>query len=341
MASFYTRANSPYFYIRVLKLDGRWGGKPSNIRKDSLSALRKVKQLVASETAKEPTQNFNREATWNSWVPNFLQRTYSASPKTLKRYFLAWSALEVYLTEIKSPTPAYITYQKCIDYVYWRSSNNKVLPKACNWNTALTEIKVFGVILQEAVKRGYLSANPCFRLGLKRKNVKKKPKIKKEEIPIIQKALQKAPEWMKESWNVAMAQGCRLSETGVPIDRIDIKNKTISFMGKGGKIHTAPLHKKLWNFVKQAIKEKREFLVNLPKHPSKCWSQFFDKIGLDHITFHSTRVTVVTKLALAGYNRQMTKAYVGHASDTVHDVYTRIESPDVRHLGAALNNHFA
>lgn len=338
MASYYTRSDSPYFYVRVLKPDGTWGGKPSNIRKDSLGSLRKIKQLVASETSKEPTENYNRESNWNNWVPSFLQRKYGSSEKTLKRYLLAWSAVEVYLTVIKCLTPTYVTYQKCVDYVHWRSSDNKVLTKACNWNTALTEVKVFSVILQEAVRRGYLGANPCFRLGLQRRNVKKKPRINEDEHLIIQNALKKAPEWMQESWEVAMLQGCRLSETAVPMVRINIKHKTISFIGKGGKIHTSPLHLKLMRLVKKAKAEKREFLVYLPKHPSKCWSQFFDRIGLPHITFHSTRVTVVTKLALAGYNRQMTKAYVGHASDTVHDVYTRIEAPDVRHLGAVLNS---
>jgi hypothetical protein len=60
-------------------------------------------------------------------------------------------------------------------------------------------------------------------------------------------------------------------------------------------------------------------------------------LKMKHLSFHSTRVTVVTRLARANYSRQLTKAYVGHASDTVHDIYTRLEAADVRHLGKVLS----
>ena len=57
---------------------------------------------------------------------------------------------------------------------------------------------------------------------------------------------------------------------------------------------------------------------------------------MPHLCFHSTRVTVVTRLAREHHPIYETKAYVGHASDTIHAVYQRLSPPDVRHLGAAL-----
>jgi integrase len=112
---------------------------------------------------------------------------------------------------------------------------------------------------------------------------------------------------------------------------------TVSTIGKGGKVHTAPLHEDLVPLVKRALAEKRKTLVELPQYPAKKWHQWFAKLKMKHLSFHSTRVTVVTRLARANYSRQLTKAYVGHASDTVHDVYTRLEAADVRHLGKGLS----
>jgi hypothetical protein len=84
--------------------------------------------------------------------------------------------------------------------------------RPCNWNTALTEVKVLSVILQEAVRREIITANPCARLGLKRRNVKKKPEIKLEEQRVIEDKLKTAPAWMSDCWLVAMRQGMRLAE---------------------------------------------------------------------------------------------------------------------------------
>ena len=143
---------------------------------------------------------------------------------------------------------------------------------------------------------------------------------------------------MRDCWLVAMRQGCRLSETAVPIGNIDLPRRVITFLGKGGRIHAAPLHHDLLQLVRRAKKERRSHLVRLPKYAAKKWHQFFRRLGLRHLSFHATRVTVVTRLARKGFSMAQTKAYVGHASDTVHAIYQRLSPVDVRHLGAALSS---
>jgi integrase len=207
-----------------------------------------------------------------------------------------------------------------------------------SWNTALTELKVFSAIMQEAVRRGFIQANPAVRLGLKRTPPKQKSEISDDEVAKIEAALKECDEWMRDCWLVAMRQGCRVSETAAPLRNIDTKAKTISFDVKGGKIHTAPLHDDLLPLVARARKAKRKTLVVLPPYAPKKWHQFFRRIGLPHLSFHCTRVTVVTKLARSGAPIYQTKAYVGHASDTVHAIYQRLTSADVGHLGAVLSN---
>ena len=58
---------------------------------------------------------------------------------------------------------------------------------------------------------------------------------------------------------------------------------------------------------------------------------------MKHLTFHSTRVTVVTRLARAGESKPKVMAYVGHASETVNDVYLRLSAPDVADLSSHLH----
>src|SRR4029077_4894107 len=117
----------------------------------------------------------------------------------------------------------------------------------------------------------------------------------------IENALKNQDNWMQQSWIVARHRGCGISETAVPLRNIDLQTKTISFRGKGDRIHTAPLHDDLVELMKEAQKHNRDRLVDLPNHAPKKWHQFFRRIGLAHISFHCTRVTVVTRLAREGH----------------------------------------
>lgn len=338
MASYFTRKDSPFYWIRVQKPDGTWGGKSSGIRIDGDGALRKIKQSAAQDTMLEMNFDGNGGAhRFDAWVPQFLKTRYH-NPKTVVRYTNAWSALATYLEHHKIIAPTQITYKLCIDYPEFRTKPPEKIIRARSFNTALTELKVFSAIMQEAVRRGYVTANPCVKLGLKRRTARKKPEITADEQTTIETALEKQDEWMRDCWLVAMRQGCRLSETATPLRDIDTKTKTITFHTKGNRIHSAPLHADLLPLVAKAKKLKRKTLVDLPKYPAKKWHQFFKRIGLGHLSFHSTRVTVVTRLARAGHPIYQTKAYVGHASDTVHAIYQRLAPVDVQHLGAALSN---
>ncbi len=336
MASFYVRPGSPYYWVRFQKPDGTWGGKSSGIRKAADGARRKIKQAVAQATMHEHTFSEQTQSNrFDAWVPQFLARKYS-NEKTLLRYQQGWSAISTFLSHRGIIAPAQVTYQLCTDYPTFRTKPPKELLKARSHNTALTELKVFSAIMQEAVRRSYVPANPALRLGLKRTPAKQKPEVATDEQALIEAELESRDEWMRDCWLVAMRQGCRLSETAVPLREIDLKAGTITFRAKGNRIHCAPLHYDLRPLVRRAVKQKRATLVLLPKYAAKAWFRFFRQIGLKHLCFHSTRVTVVTRLARAHHPIYETKAYVGHASDTIHAIYQRLSPPDVRHLGAAL-----
>jgi integrase len=338
MASYYKRHASPYYWIRYQRPDSAWADKSSKVRIDNQGSVRKIKQVTAEHTMRELHLDRNGHSNrFDIWVPGFLANQYP-NPKTLTRYTNAWSAIATYLEHINVISPLQVTYQICRAYPQFRTNPPRSVIRARKFNTALTELKVFSAILQEAVRRNYINANPCLKLGYKRIPPKQKPEITPAEQSKIEAALRKQEPWMHDSWLVAMRQGCRISETAVPLRNIDLHRRTISFAAKGNRIHTAPLHADLVPLVRRAQKQNRHQLVDLPKHAPKKWHQFLRRIGFPHLSFHCTRVTVVTRIARNGHSMAQAKAYVGHASDTVHAIYQRLTPADVRHLGAVLSS---
>ncbi|HEY3897388.1 MAG TPA: tyrosine-type recombinase/integrase [Chthoniobacter sp.] len=338
MASYFVRPGSSFFYLKV-KRKGGWVQVPTSVRHGEPGALRKIKREVARESAKELATTQTQRG-WD-WVPAFLRDSYT--DKTRVRYANAWSALLVWFEVHHIFGPGEVSRKLLLAYPSWRVNVPRVLMRPCKWNTALTELRVLSAVLKEAMVRELIAHNPCAALGLKRRDVKQKPEITAAQQAVIEAELGKAetPDWMRKSWMVAMAQGVRLSETCVPLANVDLAARpglplgTLWTQGKGGRIHTAPLHPAVRRLVEVALAEGRTVLFEFPKAPAKVWWKFFRRLKLD-LSFHSTRVSVVTRIVRQGFAKSQTMTYVGHASQTVHDVYTRLGAADVAHLAGAL-----
>ncbi len=323
MASIYKRGDSVFWWIRTRDNQRRSLG----IRIDSKDGLRKAKIEQAKETAKEMQRGkINVQHGWQRWVNAWMERRYASSPKTLTRYRECWSSLSVYLDEIGVGEPTALSRENCLNFMTWRVGRGA---KPAKHNTALLELKFLGTIMQEAVNRGMCSANPAYRLGVGRKQPKRKHEIKAEEEELIRKKLKTMPSWMVDSFDVAMKQGCRISETATAIEDISLKGTpTITFRIKGGRLHTAALHPDLVALVKKRKAAGEKCLVSLPQYAPRLWWQFLKRIGLPHLSFHSTRVSVVTRMAQANLPKYKIMDYVGHASSTVNDVYRRLQPAD-------------
>lgn len=339
MASYYLKKNSKFFYVSYIDEDGKRRAKSSGIRCDAEGAMAKiisyVKELDKLERLASKTSG--GMGTFLDWVPGFIE-SYS-SAETRKRYLSAWDHLSFFFKLRGVRNPSQVTYEVIMAYLGFRvdkKMGERFGRRVARRNTALLEIKFLSRIMTEAMRRGYVLANPCGQLGLKRETTRGKREITAAEEKKIWGALAGRPEWMRDCFLVGMKQGCRLSEVQVPLKRIDFENRTIRFRTKGGKWHDAPLHKDVEKLARKALKEGRELLVELPKNASRIWQFFFDSIGLDDITFHCTRVTVVTRLARAGFSEVQSMQYVGHASDVVHAIYRKLKAQDVAQLGDAL-----
>lgn len=275
---------------------------------------------------------------WGDWVPGLLVAKFSESPATLLRAQNAWRPLAAYFRAKSIRSPRLLDRAACIDYVGWRCDAEKTREwglRRAQRNTALLELKILSGIMREAVNRGLCAANPCLQLGLKRAKAKVKPEITDEEFERIESALvlpdelaRPYSEALRISWQIAMRQVCRLSETCVPLRDVNLDEGTITFVVKGGREHTQLIHHELLPLFRKLKEERREFAFTMPGNFSRKWQDFFERHGMEHLTFHCTRVTGATRLRRAGVDQRTAQEFVGHSSTLIHRIYVRERRED-------------
>jgi len=336
--SIYRRPKSPNWYISY------WSAKKAKrvhestqFRQDDPIGRRKAlcyaQERSSEAQAYKPT--FQGEV-WSAWALDYFRTRYQRSPLSLKRGENAWAALAEFMESTKISSPRAFEYRHVDDYLGWRTRQKRHCGKPIARNTAITELKFLGVLMREAQRRGYCEQNPCMRMGLKRDPVKEKPEMTPCEIADIRSRLAEIirlePEklWMRICFEIAIHQGCRLSETSLPMSRIDFEKRTISFRIKGGKLFTTALHPQLLPLIAGLKAGGSDVTCSLPRMASKEWHFFFKKIGSPHLCFHCTRVTVITQLARAGVSQSQAMRFVGHASETVHRIYQRLNVSDLQ-----------
>ena len=339
MASFYSRTNSPFFWIKAKGPDGNIVRFSSGIREDSPGSRRKIQQRVAAEREKEARfEQDGSSAVFRAWVPGWITHHY-ANLRSADRARNAWAWLSTYLEQSGVSHPEEVSYRLAQEYMVWRTDPASCKAegrRCCKWNTALLEVRFLGSIMQESLSRGLCGSNPCARLRLGRRDTKEKREITAAEQVVIERRLATAPEWMQDAWLVGIKHGCRISALAVPMDLIDEKRAVISFRQKGGALHTAPLHPDILPLVGRRRNAKEKVLVSLPAGASKLWWSWFREAGFDDISFHCLRVTVITRLARANVTAEKAMQYVGHSSALVHSIYRKLKAADVSELGKFL-----
>lgn len=331
MASVFLRPGSRFWWVKYRDpANGKLTRQSTGIDVVLSDARRRAKRIEAEWTAKEMAAPRSREKErWESWALQYLEDRYvgSGSLKTAK---LALVDLLAFFRERDIRTPRQVTHDIACAFVPWRVSN-KTLHRISQ-NTARLRFVYFGVLMSEAVRKGFAEFNPCRGLRIRRDVPKEKEEITPEHQAVIEAALREKPAWMGEQWLVLMRQGCRIAETAVPLSRIDTKAMTITFRIKGGKLHTAQLHPDLLPLIETARHEKRATLIQGPPVGSwsPIWSDFFARRGLPY-SIHCARVTVITRLARGGASVLEICNLIGH-SEAVNRIYRKLKPADSRRL---------
>jgi integrase len=334
-ASVYQRKRSPFWYISYLdaKTGNRIHKSTSHRLEDSSGKRRAYDEAQQLSKAAVAAAVANPGEQWEVWVPKWMAGAYAGSPKTLQRYETTWSHVQEFLQDHGLRIPRSVRYEHGSLYMRWRMEQKRNRGTKIHHNTALIELKVLSLVLRESVRRGLADGNPLAQLGIKRIPAKEKPEWTDAEIAKCREALKSEPSWMSDSFEVAIHQGCRISETGVLVKDASPELGTILFRGKGGKIFTTALMPDLHPLVARKRREGAKRLAELPPMASKKWWLFLKRIDLGHLCFHGTRVTVITRLARSGVPQGIAQRFVGHATPTIHRAYQRLTVPD---LGAAV-----
>lgn len=348
MASIYKRKNSKFWWIKYRDpASCRLVRESTGLEITCRAQSQKARELCAAATLNElqGARKLKRDGAWDSWVPAFINATHGPRLKTLSQYRICWATLRSWLQCINVHHPLKLTREHVVGYIQWRATGRAGHGKPASRNTAIKELGVMRAIMFEAVLRNYTNSNPCSRLKLRPAPYKQKPEITHDEESRIRNAIAAEPpgahrDFLEASFEIAIHQGCRISETYIPLSNIDERTGTIRFVQKGGRIHVTLLHPNLVPLVAKWRAQGRTHTYDPsavcarsmdPLHNlSMLWIVFLKRIGLPHLSFHCTRVTVASRLARAGVHEAKAMRFIGHSSMTVHRIYQRLSLPDLR-----------
>lgn len=344
--SVYQRAGRPTWYVAFdCPRRGRRVNVSTGFRLDvangKLQAYAFAREQSQSGVTHTAAKNHER---WEAWAETWLEVRYKNSPKTLTSYLGAWKHLSFFLRERQVVLPRQLQYEDVVAFVHWRERQVKTRSKrTVSRNTALHNVKVLSRLMREAVRRGYAQGNPCVKLSedVPPDRAPEKPEFTNEQIEQVRAELARRAklgrpsEWMAIAFEIAIHQGCRLSATQIPMSRIDFNRWTITFHEKGQQEFTVPVHVGLRPLLLRLRDEGRTQTCTLPFHAPRNFTRVMRAIGLPH-TFHSTRVSVITRMARGDVTEQKAMAYVHHGSWAVHKIYSKLRPPDVAGVAEAL-----
>ena len=324
--------SKPFWYLRYKK-DGIWKKGSTGLRHDDPNDTAKARALRAEAEAAEFRAAPVSKIGWE-WVNRFVE-TSGLSEKTIIRYRGAWSWVQMFLQE-KHLSLTDVRYPHVEEYMVWRVGRKKKSGKRAGRNTAILEIKFLQLLLNEAVRRSLIIANPLASLKLHREDAKPKRAFTPEEIEACREALKSREDWMRVSFEIALFTGCRLRETRIPLTSIDLDAEvpTITFpTPKGGrkKAFSIPVPSSLFPMFR-AMKQHSPLshtIREFPFQPSRCWQNFFKRVGLHDVCFHCLRVTKITQMRREGVPREVAMRLVNHSSELIHLLYDRHRVQDL------------
>ena len=343
MATLYIKKGSPFYYLRYKEESGKWRDRATTYRHDLTSERKKARAYAAEINHKELKRTpVKAGEAWDFWVLRFMRQAY-AGPEhdnTLARYELSWRNVHAFLQWKKILVPRMVTRALCKEYHSWRvdpySNGGRIEGVLkCGHNTARLDLKVFSLILDEAVNLGFADSNPAYRLGIKKIKAKEKRPFTNEEIMFIRKQLADCPTWMSVSFELGLHQALRLRQTSFPLICVDFERGVITYpyeIVKGSKPFSHPIDQRVRPLLERIRDSGAKLTCDMPPEkdvPSIVWHDFFEKNKIEDACFHCTRVTWITRAAIAGVPISQAMRFVNHGSEEVHRIYTKLQVDDI------------
>lgn len=337
MASIRRHARSPFCYLRKRDDDtGKWGEESTGLRWDDAKARRRAQRLADAATARERRDGEGRaEGAFSAWVPGYLQSHFSQRrPGTHKRAKTAWTAIKAFLDARRLIYPRQIKYGHAADFMQWRMEN-KVHERKAGHNTARLELKFLAQLISEAIRLEHCEANPLARCGVGLAPQKAKPELTDGDVAKLRKALAQRAPWMRTCFEISLYTGCRFGECAFPLSHVDFEDGTIQMRDSKRKdddprkFFTVPLHPKLRPLLEALRDAGATVTCELSEDKNGRINRAFRDAGVE-ASFHSLRVTFVTRCHRGGLSEHEAMRLVNHSSKLVHRIYSRLRIDDVR-----------
>lgn len=332
MAYLVQHARSPFWFLRFRDLERqRWREENLKLRvdcpKDSAKAVKEAAKRSGNEAIVRP----NRGGDFVEWVPTYMADHYK-NPRTLLRARYFWSTVRVFLHEQGIRTPGEITYSHAQRYLDWRKGDPG---EHASHNTARAELKFLSFLMSEAIRRGLAETNGLALARVPMTPPKEKREITTAEITAVRKALRGQPGWMATAFELQLHLGCRFSETRIPMDRIDLKRKTIQIRdakrqeGDPRKWFSTPVNDQLAAFLKGITPHDGHTLPEIERTMNRDFNRVLGRAA-GGLTSHCLRVSFISRLHRAGLSESEAMRLVNHSTRMVHRLYSKLNVEDAR-----------
>lgn len=237
-----------------------------------------------------------------------------------------------------------IDKQDVVSYLAWQTLEKNIKPRTRNRKIAC--LKSYFDYLIEA---GYLDVNIMIRISSV-KTDKNLPKyLHEENIRDLLLAIN-GKFWKRDTVIISLMifTGLRVSEV-ISLNLDSLKNEVITIVGKGNKERQVYLTQHIMKNLIEYLEERPEvetnalFLSERKQRISKravqvLTSKYLNSIGLNGYSCHKLRHTAATQLLKAGTNLRVIQEVLGHASISITEIYTHVNSDDVKQAFVMLEN---
>jgi len=337
MASLYHKGDSQFIWLRYLSSERKWKGKPTSYRWANLGDVRQARLLARRQTEAEAANRADRGERLDEWVlPWLIEKYGKAETSTAGVYKRWWRAIGRYLDETGVATAGQVRRELAGKYLLWRGQHGG------GRNSAIAEIKLLAMVIDEAKARGHCHENPLRRLGLKRD--KAEEKIVWSDADIIAAAAhfeREKSHWMLCAFYFGLYQAARLRQCQLPLSAIRISAGVIHYPGhlvKGGEGFSQPIDARFVPILKRLVAAATgSTICVVPWDASIRLRRSLDRAGLPGLCHHGLRATWITRAAQAGISESQAMAFCHHESREVHRVYKKLSSISIAHVPALMS----
>ncbi|NBX72801.1 MAG: site-specific integrase [Alphaproteobacteria bacterium] len=328
MASLFPKPKSPFHWLRYRDLDtGVWKSRSTHLRRDSVTESRRAQKIADEHSRREALVGNLSDGNFAAWVPTFLQDNYANTHSRI-RYTAAWSKVSAFLKENGINHPRQFRWDHVGDYLRDRKK------QGVKHNTARLEIKAFGTIMREAVRREYCERNPVSDGKIDKDPPKEKRVLTIEELDLIRQHLKTRPSWMLTVFEIQAHLGCRFNECSFSKANVDFKQKRVLLTDSKRKpsdprkTYSVPLAPTLTKYLRTLFGKQDITVKPLTGDDNTRFNKELDSV-CKGASSHSLRVSFVTRCHQAGISEHVAMRLVNHSNSIIHQIYSKLSFVDV------------